>query len=549
MLSGCATPKTRPAPSIISPATASISTPVQHLASFVAIALLSSSPSCLVCSPVRCKNGFTVSANFPLPGVRWSPPAHTWHTPLRINIIPDRDSRILADSGDSRMYRDTDEREARDAAAKPDRTSAARRSVIRREATVRPSRSPQARASSSSSSSEDHRSRLVRRRRLSNQRQIEHLEAELERLRRNQTRSRVQGELENESRIASTHPRGEDAARGIDMRPRETTYTVPHNVDPAQLLRPSRESALRFVEMSSSGNLANDGSTSPRRYRTSGPQYMPSPRYSLDRDRRTRRSLDGPWRPVEQRPMELAPNFAPAPGMYHRTPQPSDAMGTTDVWSYSLHDTPPPEEWEGPYPPLRRVDHLSPRPPTHRTNYDGLGDRRRSMSPHSSDSHEDEESWEILMNTMDRNHRHSVQTSTARSDTASRSNQSSQTAATSFGEIGQIDDTCDLDLPYGITEEDARELRARHERNERRAIDNHDMARDVRRNLEIIERRSAELSMFQNILERMQRRQEIPAEWWAAVGLSPILSDSLPTLMAAGTGAAGDQREESRANA
>jgi len=33
--------------------------------------------------------------------------------------------------------------------------------------------------------------------------------------------------------------------------------------------------------------------------------------------------------------------------------------------------------------------------------------------------------------------------------------------------------------------------------------------------------RRAELGMFQSILERMQRREDVPDEWWAAVGLTP----------------------------
>ena len=96
---------------------------------------------------------------------------------------------------------------------------------------------------------------------------------------------------------------------------------------------------------------------------------------------------------------------------------------------------------------------------------------------------------------------------------------------TSFGEIG-ADDSCDLDLPSGITEDDVRAIRARHGRLRRDLVSHMPrpddlvhvaLERDPSRGNE----RILELEVFGVILERMQRREEIPDEWWAAVGLSP----------------------------
>jgi len=96
---------------------------------------------------------------------------------------------------------------------------------------------------------------------------------------------------------------------------------------------------------------------------------------------------------------------------------------------------------------------------------------------------------------------------------------------TSFGEIGG-DDSCDLDLPSGITEEDAREIRARHGRLRREPMPDaprtDDLAHEaLQRDLARGNERILDLEVFGVILERMQRREEIPDEWWAAVGLSP----------------------------
>jgi hypothetical protein len=98
---------------------------------------------------------------------------------------------------------------------------------------------------------------------------------------------------------------------------------------------------------------------------------------------------------------------------------------------------------------------------------------------------------------------------------------------TSFGEIGG-DDSCDLDLPSGITEEDVRAIRARHGRLRRElgpdGLEPDDFMRErLERGLSRGNEhgRLLELEIFGVILDRMEMREEIPDEWLAAVGLSP----------------------------
>ena len=216
-------------------------------------------------------------------------------------------------------------------------------------------------------------------------------------------------------------------------------------------------------------------------------------------------SSSGSGRNVPDGPLEapgnLTPGFAPALGLYRSSPRPDEDI-----------PTPPPETWEATYPPLRRVGHLSPRPVS---RVDGLGDRRRSPSPEVNE----EETWANLLTTMEDGST-TAATSFA-SDTNNRS-RSSQNTATSFGEIGQIDESCDLDLPSGITEDDVRHIREQHRQIRRSEPDGPIMTgeRGLREHETRIYRRR-ELGMFQNIMERMQRREEVPDDWWAAVGLTP----------------------------
>ncbi len=246
-----------------------------------------------------------------------------------------------------------------------------------------------------------------------------------------------------------------------------------------RLPRPTRESNLRF-------EVGQSRSVSPRRLRLMSP---PSSSGS------GRNVPDGP---LLEEPGNLTPGFAPARGPYHHRLD-EDEM-----------PTPPPETWEASYPPLRRVGRLSPRPAS---RLDGLGDRRRSPSPEN-----EEETWANLLTTMDDGSTTTATSFTSDSNTRSRS---SQNTATSFGEIGQIDDSCDLDLPSGITEEDVRHIREQHRRTQRDEPDGPVMTgEEGLRQHQTRRYRRAELGMFQSILERMQRREEVPDEWWAAVGLT-----------------------------
>jgi hypothetical protein len=295
-----------------------------------------------------------------------------------------------------------------------------------------------------------HRRELISARESDTDLHIAGLEAELERLRRSRVRQR------------SRRPRGSEH--------RERERDAPSDWDGLLVRAENPDTALPRVRNES--NLRwSMGSISPR--------GMLSPPQS---------SGSGSQEPA------LTPGFAPARGPY-----------TEDM------PTPPPESWEGSYPPLRRVGRARQwyevGRPGERIN--GLGDRRRSPGPE-----EEEETWANLLTTMEDG-------SAPTSFNSDRARPSQLT--TSFGEIGQADDTCDLDLAPGITEEDVRAIREHHRRTEpdgpvmtgERGLREHTARRGERRF------RRTELGMFQSILERMQRREEIPDDWWAAVGLTP----------------------------
>lgn len=376
------------------------------------------------------------------------------------------------------------------------------------------------------------------------------LDAELERLRTLRHRHRARAnQLDRESYEADrrarsamefeflTRPRSNysglpplddlNSDFGIEMLLSDSHDTVVHH-----LPRPSRESGLRFEV----APPPQSDSEQPMRLRVF--QSSRSPRVSSPSGNARRGSLpsipgqgSGLNDPEDEdhENTGLTPGFAPAHSAFRSTSQPfgeGRPRRTDTALEGRLVDTPSSESVESSYPPLRRVDHHSPRPlgmPGPRV--DGLGDRLRSPSP-ASDTHE-EENWASLLTTMQTG-RSSTATSfmSSRSDSRSGSNRSSQatTAATSFGEIGG-DDSCDLDLPSGITEDDVREIRARHGRL-RLPRDGpagpDDSAHDTtQRDLARGNERLMELEVFAVILERMQRREDIPDEWWAAVGLSP----------------------------
>jgi len=321
----------------------------------------------------------------------------------------------------------------------------------------------------------------------------------------------------------------------------------PSTADQILLPRPTRESNLRF-------EVAANSSTSP----TSPQQpasFMPSPPHSLS-DAFRRRPVDGPLDSWETTP-PLTQDFAPAraartarSGSGSPTDAPTeDNRAVIEDDRHGL-ETPPPESWENSYPPLRRVPHMSPRP-LPRTTVDGLGDRRRSPSP-LSESHE-EETWNNLLTSLDNSDlAHSTSTSFASitdllstSRSSSHRSSNTQNTSTSFGEIGvSTDETCDL--PPGITEEDVRQIRARHRRTAGRVtaprtrLPESDYSgisrpRDSPMSILLHEARAArasrdwrrgrdELFMLQAIAERQQSHEQVPDEWWALAGLSPGLA-------------------------
>lgn len=449
------------------------------------------------------------------------------------------------------MFREPDEVAAEQAAAKLDQIAATRRSTIRRESTVRPRRqSPPERDSNSRPSPRAqniHRFRdlISRHNRESDNRNAEletqiNLEAQIEYLRRerlDRMRNRVHPDrfdpefvemmtrIRNHVEDGPLNDAGSDLT--IDISSSPALDTVPQN-----LPRPSRESGLRF-EVAASSHSESDPPRRPHFYQARRSHGNRSP-YLLSVQRVA--TPDGPV-DVGTEVASLTPGFAPAHGFFRTNSQPIDDRfsRTSDTTPSALPSIPvspvlddPALELgqsQPPYPHLRRVSHLSPRPvDTPGARVDGLGDRLRSPSP-GADGHE-EENWASLLTTIQPG-RSSNATSfmSSRSDSRSDSNRSSQatTTATSFGEIAG-DDSCDLDLPFGITEDDVRDIRARNGRLRPRDPFRSSMERmheDLNRGLDRSEHQMHELTLFSNILVRMQRREEITDDMWAAVGLSP----------------------------
>ena len=325
-------------------------------------------------------------------------------------------------------------------------------------------------------------------------------------------------------------------------RMRETLLPAP--IEPYLSNHPE-ESSLRYGE-TDRPELPLHGSTSPRRYRSSRRPYIPSPPLSQERQ-----LSPVPMLREAGDSAELTPNFAPARRPYQPPPPPPFRGMSRVIVEHGMPgdeltnlESPPSEEYDSSYPPLRRMGRRSPRPQRLLSGrFDGLGDRTRSLSPHSNDSRE-EDTWETLLTTIDSNDTASTTQNSfdsTRSESVTRSNRSSQTTATSFGEIGQIDDVCELDLPHGITEEDARELRARYQRRE--------LARQLDR-IEMLDPRPGPMSRYheddagsdiisrhrevnsaveplRSIWRRLHRREDVPQELWMAAGVSPVVWDSI----------------------
>ncbi|KAK5946997.1 hypothetical protein PMZ80_001143 [Knufia obscura] len=464
------------------------------------------------------------------------------------------------------FYRNPDDVDAENAAAKLDRAAAQRRSAIRREPSIRPGREH----SSSSGltniirNRHDLSTRQARIRanyeRQEADAQIAILEAELERLRRQRLRtsSRIQEEraqrrlerqIENDLNSGPPSPVPND----VYLTTNENELT-PHDsgtADQILLPRPTRESNLRF-------EVAADTTrpTSPQQQTS----FMPSPPHSST-DASRNRPVDGPLDTWETTP-PLTQDFAPArAARAARGGSRSPTVATHEVARAATEndrhglETPPPESWENSYPPLRRVPHMSPRP-LPRTTVDGLGDRHRSPSPLSETPAPEEENWNTLLTGLDHSDSApSTSTSFASmtdllsaSRSSSHRSSNTQLTSTSFGEIGtSTDDTCDL--PPGITEDDVRRIRDRHQRtaghvtaprsripesirsgagNGANSPQDSPMsillheAREARASRE--RQRGDELLMLQAIAERQQSHEQVPDEWWALAGLPPGLA-------------------------
>lgn len=460
------------------------------------------------------------------------------------------------------MWREPEEEPTDRVVSKVDKAAATSRSAIRRESTVRPSRynaisSPRSRRSISSFILEDYRARAGLSRPVAESDEAE-LEAEIERLRRRrETRSRIRwGSLnENDGNDTERRQAGEELLRDALQHDRPGQRL--------RLLRPPRESALRF-ELAPSPPMPNSGSpsTSPRQRRR-----MPW----FDDYLGSRVAPDGPLPPTS--PGELTPGFAPARGVYHDAdPASAEAASAAidaapnDGNDLSAVDTPLTETWEASYPPLRRVGHLSPR--SYSFHHDGLGDRQRSPGSSVNYSNAEEDTWETLLTTMeeDENQPSAASSFTSaiasastsrRSDTASRSGRSSQTTATSLGDVEPVDggqpcesdndpeEAPELDDPsttsmlrrarilHGIYSPPLPSLSERRQAFER-------MRNTSRENFASAERRSAvaeerlrwmesraaeteaEVAQMQSLIDELARRNDMPGELWAAAELSRI---------------------------
>ncbi|KIV79883.1 hypothetical protein PV11_07424 [Exophiala sideris] len=430
------------------------------------------------------------------------------------------------------MFREPEEIPSDQPAAKLEQIAATRRSTIRRESSIRPGRTYSSRSllerirdgREIPGHEAEQRNNLPPSR--ISEREINVLDAELSRLRsRRQRRSRAnqldrelsQGPNRNPVRHESEQQTNMDLDALTDAGI-EVFFSDGDGNLTQHLPRPSRESNLRFEVAANSQSQSDQ----PRRTRF----YSARASRGSSPSGRRAGAVGSPWSiragfddgdDNGSENVTLTPGFAPAQGPYRAG---LDGTSAAIRIMDDLMDTPPPEGLEASYPPLRRVNHMSPRPVgTSTSRMDGLGDRLRSPSL-GAEAHE-EENWSNLQATMEPG-RSSTATSfmSSRSDSQTVSNRSSQTTATSFGEIGG-DDTCDLDLPSGITEDDVREIRARHGRLRRHLPLPDDLSHSARQHIPGGNEWVSELEVFGVILDRMQRREEIPDEWWAAVGLSP----------------------------
>lgn len=474
---------------------------------------------------------FALSNFAPHPFRSRAVPAQTrcQHHCFSIAIRHGLDSFANPTCGIDSMFREPEEITAEQAAAKLDAIAATRRSTIRRESTVRPGRSPPSRSTidrvrevrrdppttSTSSSLRPIRSyrdidpELERRSIQRYRDRVSRLDREAVRRANNdyirpEPEPRVDSDVEPWNRLPvdpATPPDGLTTEAILDSLLPSTTELIPQH-----LPRPSRESGLRFEV----GVTSRSESASRQRRAATTRNQPPSPSGA-----RRPRWFYGSGNPdVEDGENEESSRSATEVRRPDRAPMVDGPIST-----------PPPESLEVPYPPLRRVNHLSPHPLGDvGSRVDGLGDRMRSLSPAPLELVE--ENWENLLHTMEPA-RSSAATSflSSRSDSGNGSNRSSQatTVATSFGEIG-ADDSCDLDLPSGITEEDVREIRARHGRLRRGPLLRLSGSQDPNQLILGGDRdhdRTHELELFAEILDRMQRREEVPEEYWQAVGLSP----------------------------
>ena len=268
----------------------------------------------------------------------------------------------------------------------------------------------------------------------------------------------------------------------------------------------------------------------PTGMRSPPPDYMPTPPYAVDDVVETQTSVPPTGSAT------LTPRFAPA----FRFEDPNELYHTEQQRrSRRPHMPGPPGPYPSRGPPLRRNRHrdmyasateYSPRPSVDAA--DGLGDRRRSFSP-------EESTWETLLTTITPDERlpsaHSSFTSATAPTSSLSSNSASSSATLSTAPSSRSDtlnpnihicdettdsECSDSDDEYAVTTSGIMppHHQDRWARNRRELNDQAEWAR--RRS-----DRDLEYRQVHAILDRMDRDEPVPDEWWAGAGLSRNLGE------------------------
>ena len=340
---------------------------------------------------------------------------------------------------------------------------------------------------------------------------------------------------------------------------------------PGQRMRQIRESALRYevpLPASTMPSIQDDSNReSTSRYEQSRapmtdsrwsppPRYMHTPPYSstetAEQSPATSIPLHAHLPPLitaSTAAPSLTPRFAPA----YRQDDSAYAHRNNDTRrARETHLTSLREAYANGHPPLRRNRHrVSYNTINHRglhiavDHADGLGDRRRSFSP-------EETTWETLLTTITPDERLPSAESSFTSATASASSLSSNSASSSTtvltaplsssGTLNAISNICDDPTDSDCSEMDDDLATATHHEflddlpspdlslysiNVHATGTGRRMSREIHEQFARLRRRTdeeLENQRMQTMMERMDRQEPFPDEWWATAGLSRSIS-------------------------